>query len=120
MNIVEMFDVCKKIFEEHIQSDENWAGFEYIGLHFDDKELTVGEICKKNSKNSDGVSSFNLADERTYDLSLYKNQDIDCSELFSTKNCYVVAGNKLSCTSPSPVELNEIVIKGALVLAKIF
>ncbi len=120
-----MNELCKKIYNENIQSMDNWAGYEYIGLRFDDKEREVGEICEYSRYNNDrevldGTTALDLSEKEIYQMSLIENREADCSHLFNTKHCYIVAGNTLGSTSDGQLDENEFVIKGALVIAQIF
>jgi len=39
-----MFKICKIVYKEYIQTDENWEKFIYIRLYFDNQEFTIAEI----------------------------------------------------------------------------
>ncbi|WP_445487472.1 hypothetical protein [Niallia sp. 03133] len=113
-------ELCQKIYNENIQSMDNWAGYEYIGLRFEKKERTVGELCEyskhiKNGDELDGTSAWDLSENDTY-----KNPSFEKSADDPYCHCYIVAGNKLGQISKVQLDANEIVIKGALVIAKIF
>jgi hypothetical protein len=143
MNIVEMYDLCRKIYSENVRTAENWEnGYEFIGLRFENKERQIGEICEYSRNNTDrederefpeygtdeyfemeeldGTSAWNMESEETYKIGPFENREDDCSRHFETDHCYVIAGNRLGHTSNTVLDNNEIVIKDAIVIAKIF
>ncbi|MED4883874.1 hypothetical protein [Bacillus smithii] len=141
MNIVEMYDLCKKIYLENVRTPENWEnGFEYIGLRFENKEREIGEICNNSKHNPnrederefpeygtdkyfemeelDGTSAWDMSQKEVYAVGCLENRKDDCRNHFITDHCYIIASNELG-KHPEP-DYNEIVIKNAIVIAKIF
>lgn len=116
-------NVCKNALEKY--QDEYW----YIGIRFEDKDREIGEICECSKHNLDrederefpefgtpeydemfeldGTSAWNL---ETYD---------DFEGGFFNNHCYIIGGNKLT-NKDDGLDDNEIVIKKAVVLEKIF
>lgn len=112
MNIVEMYDLCKKLYEKH--EDD----YQYIGLRFEDKERDVGEECKYSRHNSDredkrdfpdfdsdeywdleeldGTSAWDLSLKSTYKIHSWVDLECDCQCHFLTHHCYIIASNELS------------------------
>ncbi|PLR99600.1 hypothetical protein [Bacillus sp. T33-2] len=136
MNIVQMYELCKKIYNENIDT------YEYIGLRFEDKQRSIGEICENSRNNTDrederefpeygtdeyfeleeldGTSAWDMSEENIYKIGRYENREDHCSRHFEAYHCYVIAGNRLGHTSNTVIDVNEIVIKDAVVIAKIF
>lgn len=141
MNIVEMYALCKKIYVD------NEDKYYYIGLRFEDKEREIGEECEYSHHNPDrederdfpvfgsdeyddleildGTSAWNLI---TLEIDRHwpgwgrPPRDIDfgkdCSREFLSDHCYVVAGKRQG-NHDNPDD-GEILIKDAVVIAKIF
>ncbi|MFT8323121.1 MAG: hypothetical protein ABF649_19820 [Bacillus sp. (in: firmicutes)] len=115
----ETYELCKKIYNENIQTIDNLAGYEYIGLRCEERERAIGELCEYSihtvtKEKLDGTIVWNLSEEVTSPPPfIQKEDDVPL-------HCYVVAGNTLGRTSHLPLDTNELVIKGALVIAKIF
>ena len=136
MNIVEMYELCKKIY------NENTDKYDYIGLRFEDKERTIGETCEYSRNNIDrederdfpeygtdqyfemeeldGTSAWDMSKDSIYDIPSFWDKEKECSLHFQTWHCYIVAGNRLGHTSNTVIDVNEIVIKDAAVIAQIF
>lgn len=136
MNIVEMYDLCKKIYEENLDK------YEYIGLRYENKERLIGEICENSRNNTnrederdfpkfnteeyfemeelDGTSAWDMSEEDTYKINKYENRENDCSKHFMANHCYIIASNNLGHTSNTIIDVNEIVIRNAIVIEKIF
>lgn len=136
MNIVEMYELCKRIY------NENTGKYDYIGLRFEDKEREIGETCECSRNNVDrederefpeygteeyfemeeldGTSAWDMEQEGIYDIPSYWDIEKECSRHFLTWHCYIIAGNRLGHTSNTVIDENEIVIKDAVVIAKIF
>lgn len=117
----------KKACEEALEKFE--GEYSYLGIRFEDKEREIGDICECSKHNIDrederefpeygteeyeelpeldGTSAWNL---ETYD---------DFQGPFATYHCYIIAGEKLT-NKDDGLDDNEIVIKDAKVLAKIF
>lgn len=129
MTANEMKEMVMRIFEE--TSWEHEGNYYEVGIRFEDKEREIGETCE-NSKNNyarederefpeygtkeyeemeefDGTSAWDL---RSYD-------DWGKPEDFRTKHCYIIAGNNLA-NKDDGLDDGEIVIKDAVVVAKIF
>lgn len=140
MNIVEMYDLCKKIYNQNVRTPENWEnGFEYIGLRFENKEREIGEVCNNSKHNPnrederefpeygtdeyfemeelDGTSAWDMSQD-IYTVGHFENRKDDCRNHFITDHCYIIASNELG-NHPEP-DHNEILIKNAVVIAKIF
>lgn len=143
MNIVEMYDHCKYVYNQNLRASDNWEkGYEYIGLRFEDKERQINEICEYSRNNVErederefpeygtdeyfemeeleGTSAWNMAEDETYRIGRFENRNDECARHFETYHCYIVAGNKLGNTSNTITDVNEIVIKDAKVIDKIF
>jgi hypothetical protein len=143
MNIVQMYELCKDIYSKNIQSKENdWEGYEYIGLRFEDKERQIGETCEYSRNNIDrederdfpeygtdeyfemelldGTSAWDMGNDNTYKIHSWDDKTIDCTRHFLQNYCYVIAGNNLGRTSHTVIDDGEIVIKDAIVIAQIF
>lgn len=143
MNIVEMYELVKKIYSKNIRTAENWdEGYEYIGLRFEDKEREIGEVCEYSRNNIDrederdfpeygteeywemeeldGTSAWDMSQENTYRIPSYWDKEADCRRHFLRDHCYVIASNRLGHTSNTVIDDGEIVIKDAVVIAKIF
>jgi hypothetical protein len=144
MNIVEFYELCRKIYTDNIATRENgWEGYEYIGLRFEDKKREIGEIITDCSRNNvdrederdfpeygteeyfgmeelDGVSAWDLSDKDVYKIQPWENKEDDCSRHFEANHCYIIASNDLGNTSNTVTDVNEIVIKDAMVIAKFF
>jgi hypothetical protein len=141
MNIVQMYELVKAIYEKH--KDE----YHYIGLRFENKDREIGEVCENSRHNADrederdfpaygtpeyeemeildGTSAWNM-DPSTYGKQYHPgmyslhgiNLEKDCRSFFLADHCYVIAGHREG-RHDDPDE-NEIVIKDAVVIAKIF
>lgn len=143
MNIVELHELCKKIFNENIQSESNnWEGYEYVGLRFEDKKREIGDVCEYSRNNTDrederdfpeygteeyfemeeldGTSAWDLSNNNVYKIESWRNKENDCTQHFLQNHCYVVVGNRLGRTSNTVIDDGEIVIKDAVVIAQIF
>lgn len=144
MNAKEMIILVKKIYKEQSWNEEgNWDN---VGLRFEDKNREIGDICEYSRNNvesedrrdfanygteeyfeleeMDGTSSWDMGDKATYDFLMeYTDgkEEKDCRELFDAKHCYVIASNSNSQTQLNGViDYGELVIKDAVVIAKIF
>lgn len=117
----------KKQCEEALKKweDEYW----FVGIRFEDKEREIGEICECSKHNLDrederdfpeygtpeydemmeldGTSAWNLATYRDYE------------GYFLSDHCYIIGGNQIT-NRDDGLDDNEIVIKNAVVLEKIF
>lgn len=135
MNIVEMYDLCKKVYADNIDT------YDFIGLRFEDKERKIGEICENSKHNSDrederefpqfgteeyedmeeleGTSSWDLSARDTMTVGRFENKEDDCKRHFNTYHCYIVGGNDTG-SKDMDLDQNEIVIKNAVVIAQIF
>lgn len=134
MNIVEMYDLCKQIY------NDNTDKYDYIGLRFEDKEREIGDVCEYSRHNPDrederefpkygtdeyfemeeldGTSAWNMEEDGTYKIGHLEDLEDDCSRHFMADHCYVIAGNNLG--RHEDPDVNEILIKDAVVIAKIF
>ncbi|RXZ77221.1 hypothetical protein EBB07_33660 [Paenibacillaceae bacterium] len=142
MNIAEMYEKVKEIYEA------NEDKYYFIGLRFEDKEREIGEVCEYSRHNADrdderdfpefgseeyddlpelnGTSAWNM-DPNSYGrvyspgfgsrISAW-HLERTCEKLFVTDHCYVIAGE--ICGSHEDPDANEILIKEAIVIAKIF
>lgn len=143
MNVAEMYDLVKKIYEE------NEGTYSFIGLRFEDKVREVGDECEWSKHNPDraddrefpefgteeydelaelnGTSAWNMA-SYGYKSDFYpgygsgkpteSDKKYSLVGLFGAYHCYVIAGNRLGThDDPDP---GEILIKDAKVIAKIF
>ena len=138
MNIVEMYNQVKEIYKA------NEYEYRYIGLRFEDKERQLNEICSNSKHNEDREDerefpSFGSDDyEEMYDLdgtsawnietddfpgfgSNLKGTDLEkeCNRHFLTQHCYIVASDRLGSSNVA-LDENEILIKDAKVIARIF
>lgn len=143
MNVVEMYELCKKLFNDNVQSkSNNWEGYEFVGLRFEDKERVIGETCEYSRNNTDrederdfpeygtaeyeemeildGTSAWDMSQSSTYKIQSWENKVDDCRKHFLTTHCYVIASNQLGRTSNTVTDDGEIVIKDAVVIAQIF
>lgn len=135
MNIVEMYDLVKKIYTE------NESEYYYIGLRFEDKVREIGEVIEDCSRHNfdrederefpafgsddyeelqvlDGTSAWDMSVPSTYKISPHVDRNKDCTLPFLTDHCYVIAGNKQG--RHDDPDVGEIVIKDAVVIATIF
>ncbi|GFN32563.1 hypothetical protein [Paenibacillus xylaniclasticus] len=139
MNIHEMYDLVKQIRDKH--EDE----YRYIGIRFEDKTREIGEECEWSKHNPDrederefpvfgseeyddlpelnGTSAWGLetlTDHHYPGFGRASSADLDreCSRYFDTYHCYIVAGNQQGRHDEPDEE--EILIKDAVVIAKIF
>jgi len=140
MNTIDTYAMIKKIYEEN--QDE----YEYIGLRFEDKDREIGDICENSKHNPDrdderdfpvygseeyedlpelnGTSAWDMNPNvwgRSYHpgmVSLYGVDDREFERYFSTYHCYVIASNKRGYHDDP--DDGEILIKDAVVIAKIF
>jgi len=140
MNILEMYEKVKKIYEQYEES------YWYIGLRFEDKEREIGEECECSRHNGDrederefpaygtdeyeeleeldGTSAWNMDPSlmKEYHPGVQSLRGLDlekeCSRHFTTKHCYVIAGNRQG--RHDDPDQGEIVIKSAVVLEQIF
>jgi len=139
MNLNEMYAKVKEIYE----ANEN--EYYYIGLRFEDKDREVGEECEWSKHNPDrederdfpafgseeyddlptldGTSAWDLSElsdsyypgyGRPRNVDPYK----DCSRYFLAEHCYVIAGKRQGYHDDP--DDGEILIKDAVVIAKIF
>jgi len=139
MNLIEMYDLVKKVYE----ANEN--EYYYIGIRFEDKDREVGEECDWSRHNPDrederefpvygseeyddlptldGTSAWDLSELSDsyypgYGRPRNVDQSKDCSRYFLANHCYVIAGNRQG--SHDDPDNGEILIKDAVVIAKIF
>lgn len=134
MNIVEMYEKVKAIYEA------NKDKYCCIGLRFEDKEREIGEECEWSRHNSDrederefpkygteeyeemevldGTSAWDMSVSNTYKIGRYIDREDDCRKPFLTDHCYVIASN-MEGRHDDPDD-GEILIKDAVVIAKIF
>ncbi|MDE3837953.1 hypothetical protein C0966_00840 [Bacillus methanolicus] len=120
MNIEKQCREALKKFE-----DQYW----YLGIRFEDKEREIGEICEPSRHNLDrederefpeyGTEEYEslplLDGTSAWNLETYK----DFEGPFATWHCYIIGGNELT-NKDDGLDDNEIVIKDAVVLEKIF
>lgn len=141
MNIVEMYEKVKAIYEA------NEDKYYYIGLRFEDKEREIGEECEWSRHNPDrederefpaygteeyenlevldGTSAWYMGD---FDdnrpilpgFGSLRNADLtkEANRFFLFEHCYVIAGNQKG--HHDDPDDGEILIKDAVVIAKIF
>ncbi|QQE75236.1 hypothetical protein [Brevibacillus composti] len=139
MNIVEMYDLVKNIYEE------NEDKYTFIGLRFENKVREIGEVCERSRHNGDrederdfpeyGTEEYEQMEElggtSAWDMTptgygyhpgmhSLRRVDLskDCREFFLADHCYVIAGDykgRHDCPDDG-----EIVIKDAVVIAQIF
>ncbi|RXZ78170.1 hypothetical protein EBB07_29385 [Paenibacillaceae bacterium] len=134
MNIIQMYEFCK-LFLSQAQQD-----YYYVGLRFEDKERRIGDICEYSRHNPcrdderefpiyatpeyeemevlDGTSAWNMQLDSTYKIRPWDSTDIDCSKLFLTNHCYIIANDNVG-RNDDP-DHGEILIKDAKVIAVIF
>lgn len=139
MNIFEMYEKVREIY--HQNEDE----YSFIGLRFEDKEREIGEECECSRHNPDrederdfpvyGSPEYDEMEELDGTSAWYVDPDVknfhpgmydlsgattekECSRYFLTDHCYVIAGNRKG--SHDDPDDNEILIKDAVVIAKIF
>ena len=138
MNIVEMYNLVKEIYKA------NEYEYRYIGLRFEEKERAIGDICENSKHNEDrederDFPSFDSEDyEEMYELDgtstwnvetddfpgfggNLKGVDLEqeCYHHFLTDHCYIVASDRLGSRDVL-LDDNEILIKDAKVIARIF
>lgn len=141
MNLIQMYELVRKIVEEHADQ------YDYIGIRFEDKEREIGEELDWSRHNPDrederefpsfdseeyeemevldGTSAWeaNPRAYREYHPGVDRLQfrtfgEKECSRFFLTDHCYIIAGDR-SGDHPDPDDY-EILIKDAVVIAKIF
>lgn len=138
MTVKEFLEKAKEVYDANVRKWDNWDnGYEYIGIRFEDKLREVGEGCENSRHNADrederdfpeygtaeylemeeldGTSAWNL---EHYTLPSYWNEDADCLRYFTSEHCYIVASN--DCGRHDDPDHNEILIKNAVVIAKLF
>ena len=135
MNIVEMYEMVKGIYEAN--QDEYY----HIGIRFEDKEREIGDICECSKNNGerederefpaygtdeydemdefDGASAWDLSNKSAYEIKSFEDLTDDCTNHFYTARCYIVAGDNTS-NHDDGLDYHEIVITDATVIAKIF
>jgi|GEM_PF-940954 len=143
MNVTEMYERVKSVYAE------NEGKYRYIGLRFEDRERVIGEECewsKHNPEREDerefpefGTEEYDELPEldgtSAWDMSPYEYNDefypgwgsgrpsesdnkYSLVGLFNSYHCYVIAGTRVGHhDNPDP---GEILIKDAVVIAKIF
>lgn len=129
MTAEQMKEMVTKIYEA---TSWDYDGDYYeVGIRFEDKEREIGEICENSRHNLDRdderdfpeygtdeyLEIFELDGTSAWDLRSF--DDWGRPEDFMTKHCYIIAGNELTNTDDA-LDDNEIVIKDAVVIAKIF
>jgi hypothetical protein len=114
---------CKEALKKW--EDEYW----FVGIRFEDNEREIGEICECSKHNLDrederdfpeygtpeydemmeldGTSAWNLPTYRDYE------------GYFLSDHCYIIGGNQIA-NQDDGLDDNEIVIKNAVVLEKVF
>lgn len=141
MNIVEMYEKVKEIYAA------NEDKYYYLGIRYEDKEREIGEECEWSRHNPDrederefpeygteeyeelevldGTSAWYLGDfseTRPYLPGFGRLEGADltkkCEQYFTTYHCYIVAGNQKG--QHDDPDDGEILIKDAVVIAKIF
>lgn len=141
MNIVEMYEKVKEIY------GANEDKYYYFGLRYEDKEREIGEECERSRHNPDRederefpaygteeyenlevldgtsawyVGNFNDSWPILPGFGSIQNVDLtkEANRFFCTHHCYVIAGNKQG--HHDDPDDNEILIKDAVVIAKIF
>lgn len=139
MNLLEMHKKVKEIYKA-CEYD-----YYYIGIRFEDKEREIGEVCEYSRHNGtrederdfpeygtpeyeememlDGTSAWNLAAlTDTYLPGYGRINDADpekeCSRYFNARHGYVIASD--SAGRHDDPDVNEIIIKDAVVIAKLF
>jgi len=136
MNIIEMYAKVKTIYEA------NEDTYSYIGLRFEDKAREIGDVCENSRHNGDrederdfpsfgseeyeemeeldGTSAWNIDLSKHPGMHDLRGIDLEkeCSLHFTTWHCYVVASNKQG--RHDDPDAGEILIKDAVVIAKIF
>jgi len=139
MNLIEMHAKVREIYEA------NEDRYYYIGIRFEDKDREIGEECEWSKHNPDrederefpaygtdeyedlpeldGTSAWDLSRISDSELPGYGrigkgDEDRVAERMFGTYHCYIVAGNRIGRhDNPDP---GEILIKDAVVIAKIF
>jgi hypothetical protein len=139
-----MYNLVREIYVEEsvVTSENNWEGYNYVGLRFENKKRDIGEVCEYSRNNVsrederdfpeygtseyfemeqlDGTSAWDMSENAIYKIESWRNKENDCREHFFQKHCYVIAGNNLGHTLNTAIDDNEIVIKDAVVIAQIF
>lgn len=142
MNIYEMNELIKKVYEKYACTEDNdYKGeYEFVGIRFEDKERNVNEIVLDLSRNNidrederdfpeygteeyeemeelEGVSAWQFEE---YDFRVPKIwEDIeDITDRFSGKHCYVLGTDELGDTEI--MDDGEIIMIEPTVLAKLF
>jgi len=129
-------EMKEKVEKAHKEAKEN---FDYVGLRLEDKERKNGEICENSKHNPDrdddrdfpeygtkeyenlpefdGTSSWDL--EKDFEA-LFMGPYVDWEDevFFEQKHCYIIAGNEVD--NDTDRDFDEIIIKDAEVVAKIF
>ena len=129
MTAVEMKEMVTRIYEE---TSYDFDGNYYeVGIRFEDKEREVGEICENSKNNYDrederefpeyGTEEYDEMEEfdGTSAWDLRNFDDWENQSRYITKHCYIVAGNDLT-NKDDGLDVNEIVIENAKVIARIF
>ena len=134
MTVNEMIETARKVFIE------NEMDYYHIGLRFEDKKREIGETCETSKHNLDrederdfpsygteeyeemfefdGTSAWFIDED--VNLSYDKNElEKDVNRLHTVNHAYVIAGNEIT-NRDDALDDGEIVIKDAVVLAKIF
>ena len=121
----EVWEAARKIYDE--------SEYQYVGLRFEDKDREIGEICGHSKHNRDREddrefpqygteeydSLYELEGTSAWDLTDEYNYRYGDSDYFESRHCYVIAGYAKS-TRDEDLDDGEIVIKDAVVIAKIF
>lgn len=139
MTVLEMYEKVRQVYEQY--KDQYF----YLGLRFEDKDREIGEVCEWSKDNPDrederefpeygteeygnlplldGTSSWDL-ELLEYDENYYpgwgnkKPAEDDKVTRFFVNHAYIIGGNQLG--HHDHPDYNEILIKDAVVLAKIF
>lgn len=136
MTVQEMYVKCKEIYEE-IKDD-----YYFVGIRFEDKEREVGEIITDKSRHNierederefpeygteeyeemlelDGVSAWNMVSDINFKPNSL-NANRDAKKVYFTKHCYIIASDDAVSGADLELDHNEIVLKNAKVIAKLF
>lgn len=136
MTVQEMYVKCKEIYEEI--KDEYY----FVGIRFEDKEREVGEVITDKSRHNtdrederefpeygteeyeemielDGVSAWNMVSDINYKPNSY-NANREAEKVYFTKHCYIIVSDDAVSGSDLELDHNEIVLRNAKVIAKLF
>lgn len=138
MKVNELWEVAKESFNEFIANATNdYEGYDYVGIRFEDKERKLNEICECSKHNTDrederdfpefdteeyeemeeldGTSSYDLSNKSNYEYMDFE-ADKDVTDEYLCDHCYIIAGNEVQYDEDGTFDEGEIVIENATVV----